>query len=182
MADGQRVAKHALVPRSEPPALHPRSVTGQSLQTLNDLGERAVPVRGNADRELVALARGEAIEPPDEMPFIRLVDRRLVTNPGSIGMPYGRPGGNWALLHNGQVSLRPTKATSTVWSLRSPATLPCQAPIRTMSSVAEVRAGVAGAVQDADDEDDGTLVEGVAIEHCVRESPQSGPSQAGEPV
>lgn len=26
------------------------------------------------------------------MPFIRLVDRRQVINPGSIGMPYGRPG------------------------------------------------------------------------------------------
>lgn len=27
------------------------------------------------------------------MPFVRLVDRRLVLNPGSIGMPYGRAGG-----------------------------------------------------------------------------------------
>jgi len=27
------------------------------------------------------------------MPFVRLVDRRLVVNAGSIGMPYGRPGG-----------------------------------------------------------------------------------------
>lgn len=42
------------------------------------------------------------------MPFIRLVDRRLVVNPGSIGMPYGRPGGAWALLRDGQVSLRHT--------------------------------------------------------------------------
>lgn len=42
------------------------------------------------------------------MPFIRLVDRRLVVNPGSIGMPYGRPGGSWALLTGGQVSLRHT--------------------------------------------------------------------------
>jgi predicted phosphodiesterase len=40
------------------------------------------------------------------MPFIRLVDRRLVINPGSIGMPYGRPGGHWALLKNGDASLR----------------------------------------------------------------------------
>ena len=40
------------------------------------------------------------------MPFTRLVDRRLVVNPGSIGMPYGRPGGHWALLENGDVSLR----------------------------------------------------------------------------
>jgi predicted phosphodiesterase len=40
------------------------------------------------------------------MPFTRLVDRRLVVNPGSIGMPYGRPGGHWALLRNGGVTLR----------------------------------------------------------------------------
>jgi putative phosphoesterase len=40
------------------------------------------------------------------MPFARLVDRRLVVNPGSVGMPYGRPGGHWALLRNGDVSLR----------------------------------------------------------------------------
>ena len=40
------------------------------------------------------------------MPFTRLADRRLVVNPGSIGMPYGRPGGHWALLRNGDVSLR----------------------------------------------------------------------------
>ena len=43
------------------------------------------------------------------MPFTRLVDRRLVVNPGSIGMPYGRPGGHWALLRNGDVSLRRVK-------------------------------------------------------------------------
>jgi predicted phosphodiesterase len=43
------------------------------------------------------------------MPFTRLVDRRLVVNPGSIGMPYGRPGGHWALLRDGGVSLRRTE-------------------------------------------------------------------------
>jgi predicted phosphodiesterase len=155
------------------------------LQALTAVGDRAVLVRGNADRELVALARGEHIEVPDEispwaaaqlgpdqvhllaglphpvvldvdgfgptvfchgtprrddevvlvdtrldrwaevfadlpaeyrtvvcghthMPFVRLVDRRLVVNSGSIGMPYGRPGGSWALLRDGQVSLRHT--------------------------------------------------------------------------
>lgn len=41
------------------------------------------------------------------MPFTRLVDRRWVINPGSIGMPYGRAG-TWALLRGGQVSLRQT--------------------------------------------------------------------------
>lgn len=42
------------------------------------------------------------------MPFVRLVDRRLVINAGSIGMPYGRAGGSWALLRDGGVSLRHT--------------------------------------------------------------------------
>lgn len=42
------------------------------------------------------------------MPFVRLFDTRLIVNPGSIGMPYGRAGGAWALLRDGQVSLRHT--------------------------------------------------------------------------
>ena len=42
------------------------------------------------------------------MPFVRLVNRRLVINPGSVGMPYGWAGGSWALLSEGQVSLRHT--------------------------------------------------------------------------
>ncbi|MGL4964941.1 MAG: metallophosphoesterase family protein [Inquilinus sp.] len=41
------------------------------------------------------------------MPFLRLVNGRLVVNPGSIGMPYGRPGAHWALLDRG-VHLRRT--------------------------------------------------------------------------
>lgn len=152
------------------------------LDRLAALGQRAVLVRGNADRELAAVARDASIEVPDEivpwaaaqlgpghvsmleqlphpvtlelegfgpvvfchgtprddeevvlvdtrlerwaeafaelpeevrtvvcghthMPFVRLVDRRLVINPGSVGMPYGRAGGNWALLRDGAVSL-----------------------------------------------------------------------------
>jgi predicted phosphodiesterase len=39
----------------------------EALQALTALGERGVLVRGNADRELVALARGERIEVPDEI-------------------------------------------------------------------------------------------------------------------
>ena len=41
------------------------------------------------------------------MPFTRLADRRLVVNPGSIGMPYGGPGAYWAALGPG-VHLRRT--------------------------------------------------------------------------
>jgi putative phosphoesterase len=153
------------------------------LDRLVELGSRVVLVRGNADRELVAVARGGASPYPESvwaagqlrpdqvtlldglphpvrvevdgfgtvvcchgtprddeevvlvdtrlerwaealaelaptertvvcghthMPFVRLVDRRLVLNPGSIGMPYGRSGGSWALLRDGQVELRHT--------------------------------------------------------------------------
>jgi len=40
------------------------------------------------------------------MPFARLAHRRMVVNPGSVGMPYGRAGAHWALLRDGDVSLR----------------------------------------------------------------------------
>ncbi len=161
---------------------------GQVLDRLTALGDRVVLVRGNADRELVALARGEALEPPDEvspwaaaqltaehvalladlphpitldvdgfgpvlfchgtprsdeevvlvdsrlqrwaevftglppevmtvvcghthMPFVRLVDRRLVVNPGSIGMPYRRPAGHCCTLARSRCTTR--RSTST---------------------------------------------------------------------
>jgi predicted phosphodiesterase len=42
------------------------------------------------------------------MPFVRLVDRRLVVNPGSVGMPYGGAGAHWAALADGAVTLRTT--------------------------------------------------------------------------
>ncbi|MEH3068123.1 MAG: metallophosphoesterase family protein [Aeromicrobium erythreum] len=38
------------------------------------------------------------------MPFLRLVDRRLVVNPGSVGLPYGHAGASWAVLSGGQVT------------------------------------------------------------------------------
>lgn len=39
------------------------------------------------------------------MPFLRLVDGRLVVNPGSVGLPYGRAGAHWAILSGGVVSM-----------------------------------------------------------------------------
>jgi putative phosphoesterase len=146
----------------------------ETLDVLRALGERAIWIRGNADREL---AMGEADYPvdawaagqlrPDQveqlsalpltvrlgdivfchatprsdtevvlvdspverwaavfaglpadvstvvcghthMPFARLVDRRLVVNPGSVGMPYGGAGAHWAMLEDNAVSLRKT--------------------------------------------------------------------------
>jgi predicted phosphodiesterase len=153
------------------------------LDLLAGLGERAVWVRGNADRELVELARGADVDVPDpivpfaagrlrpeqvaflaalpltatravrglgevlfchatprddaevvlvdspldrwtevlagvpaatgvvvcghtHMPFTRLVDRRLVVNPGSVGMPYGTAGAHWALLGGDSPAVR----------------------------------------------------------------------------
>lgn len=46
------------------------------------------------------------------MPFIRLVDRRWVVNPGSIGMPYGAPAAAWALLSRSGLALRHTALDS----------------------------------------------------------------------
>jgi putative phosphoesterase len=157
----------------------------ETLDVLAALGDRALWVRGNADRELVTLAGGGSTDIPDpiapwaaaqlrpdqlsrlaelplsatvevdglgavlfchatprndeevvlvdssldrwaevlstldggvstvvcghtHMPFARLADRRLVVNPGSVGMPYGGAGGHWALLGDG-VSLRRTR-------------------------------------------------------------------------
>ncbi|MHA3704012.1 metallophosphoesterase family protein [Jatrophihabitans sp. YIM 134969] len=158
---------------------------GAVLDRMLAEGDRLRLVRGNADRELVALRRGQPVDIPDDvtpwaaaqltdahvdllealphplvldvegfgpvvfchgtprrddeivlvdsplsrwadafgtltaeqqtvvcghthMPFVRLVDRRLVVNAGSIGMPYGRAGGSWALLRDGGVALRHT--------------------------------------------------------------------------
>lgn len=39
------------------------------------------------------------------MPFLRLVDGRLVVNPGSVGLPYGRAGAHWMILAGGVVSM-----------------------------------------------------------------------------
>jgi len=157
----------------------------ETLDMLGELGERAVWVRGNADRELVEFRRGTRTEDPDpvtpwaaeqlrgdqvdllaglpltvslqvdglgqvtfchatprddeeivvvdsrlgrwaevfagldasvkavvcghtHMPFMRLADRRIAVNPGSVGMPYGGAGAHWALLGPG-VDLRVTE-------------------------------------------------------------------------
>ena len=39
------------------------------------------------------------------MPFVRLVDGRLIVNPGSVGLPYGRAGAHWAILADGAVTM-----------------------------------------------------------------------------
>lgn len=171
----------------------------ETLDLLTGLGERVVWVRGNADRELVEMARGtysstppDAVSPwaaeqlredqvellaglpttvtigdvlfchatprddeemvlvdspisrwaqvftglPDEvrtvvcghthMPFARQVDRRLVVNAGSVGMPYGAPGPSWALLTEDGVQLRraPLDAAKAAARIESESTYP----------------------------------------------------------
>ena len=39
------------------------------------------------------------------MPFVRLVDGRLIVNPGSVGLPYGRSGAHWSILASGAVTM-----------------------------------------------------------------------------
>jgi predicted phosphodiesterase len=162
----------------------------QVLDRLLALGDRVTWVRGNADRELVELARGQTDDvgdpiapwaagqltadhvdwlarlpypvtldvagfgdvvfchatPRDDeevvvvdsrlerwaevlaglpsevatvvcghthMPFTRLANRRLIINPGSVGMPYGRQGAHWALLAGGAVTMRRTAYDAT---------------------------------------------------------------------
>lgn len=65
--------------------------------------ERWAEVLGGLDADVTTVVLGHT-----HMPFVRLVDRRLCVNPGSVGMPYGRAGGSWALLRDGQVELRHT--------------------------------------------------------------------------
>ncbi|HEX3812969.1 MAG TPA: metallophosphoesterase family protein [Mycobacteriales bacterium] len=43
------------------------------------------------------------------MQFLRLANGRMVVNPGSVGMPYGRIGAHWSLLADGAVTLRRTE-------------------------------------------------------------------------
>ncbi|GII62322.1 phosphoesterase [Sphaerisporangium krabiense] len=62
------------------------------------------------------------------MPFVRLVDRKLVVNPGSVGMPYGTTGAHWALLDGatGAVTLRrtPLDPAATATRLLTESTFP----------------------------------------------------------
>ncbi|MFE0463295.1 metallophosphoesterase family protein [Kitasatospora sp. NPDC058965] len=64
--------------------------------------ERWGEVLGEVDEAVSTVVCGHT-----HMPYTRLAAGRLVVNPGSVGMPYGRPGAHWALLGPG-VQLRST--------------------------------------------------------------------------
>ncbi|MFJ8624929.1 metallophosphoesterase family protein [Kitasatospora sp. NPDC093550] len=55
--------------------------------------ERWAQAFADVDPEVTTVVCGHT-----HMPFTRLAAGRLVVNPGSIGMPFGRPGAHWALL------------------------------------------------------------------------------------
>ncbi|MDF3140723.1 MULTISPECIES: metallophosphoesterase family protein [unclassified Streptomyces] len=70
---------------------------------LADSGaERWAEVFADVDPAVTTVVCGHT-----HMPFTRLAAGRLVVNPGSVGMPYGRIGAHWALLGPG-VELRRT--------------------------------------------------------------------------
>jgi diadenosine tetraphosphatase ApaH/serine/threonine PP2A family protein phosphatase len=64
--------------------------------------DRWEEVLGGLDSDIRTVVCGHT-----HMPFVRLAHGRLVVNPGSVGMPYGRTGAHWALLGPG-VELRTT--------------------------------------------------------------------------
>ena len=70
----------------------------ETLDRLVALGDRAVWIRGNADRELVEFARGERTEMPDEVyEFMRLFPQPVRARPAVeyVPMRYGsRQGGS----------------------------------------------------------------------------------------
>lgn len=58
--------------------------------------DRWIDVLGGIDDNIDTVICGHT-----HMPFTRIADGVLVVNPGSVGMPYGRPGAHWALLGPG---------------------------------------------------------------------------------
>ncbi|MEV0621045.1 metallophosphoesterase family protein [Nonomuraea sp. NPDC050404] len=102
-----------------------RSLPARQVLDLGRLGETLfVHATARSDEEVIlvdsslerwgAVLAGQSAETVvvgnTHMPFVRLVDRVLVVNPGSVGMPYGRYGAHWALLDgdSGAVTLRCT--------------------------------------------------------------------------
>ncbi|OEV03138.1 metallophosphoesterase family protein [Streptomyces oceani] len=76
----------------------------EELVLVDSSVERWAQVLAQVPDEVAAVVCGHT-----HMPYARLTHGRLAVNPGSVGMPYGRPGAHWALLGPGDaVSLRRT--------------------------------------------------------------------------
>lgn len=76
----------------------------EELVLVDSSPDRWAEVLTGLGPEIAAVVCGHT-----HMPYVRLTHGRLVVNPGSVGMPYGRPGAHWALLGPGDaVTLRRT--------------------------------------------------------------------------
>ena len=77
----------------------------EEMVLVDSRPERWAEVLSGVEEEVAAVVCGHT-----HMPYVRLTHGRLAVNPGSVGMPYGRPGAHWALLGPGEaVSLRRTR-------------------------------------------------------------------------
>ena len=93
----------------------PQSLTRclAAIDAQAEVPEEVVVVDSRLDRwtEILAGLPGQVMTVVcghTHMPFTRLAHGRLIVNPGSVGMPYGRAGAHWALLADGAVTLRRT--------------------------------------------------------------------------
>jgi predicted phosphodiesterase len=68
----------------------------EEVVVVDSRPQRWAEVFDGLDPQVVAVVCGHT-----HMPFTRLAQGRLVVNPGSVGMPYGRAGAHWALLGPG---------------------------------------------------------------------------------
>ncbi|QSB06397.1 metallophosphoesterase family protein [Natronoglycomyces albus] len=80
--------------------LHATPRDDEEVVLVDSRPQRWRDVLADLDESVRAVVCGHT-----HMPFMRLVDRRTVVNPGSVGMPYGSTGARWALLGPG-VDLR----------------------------------------------------------------------------
>ena len=75
----------------------------EEIVLVDSSPDRWQEVLADVDPDIRTLVCGHT-----HMPFTRLVDRRVVVNPGSVGMPYGNKAAPWALLGPG-IQLRFTE-------------------------------------------------------------------------
>jgi diadenosine tetraphosphatase ApaH/serine/threonine PP2A family protein phosphatase len=71
----------------------------QEVVVVDSRLERWAEVLAGLPAEVMTVVCGHT-----HIPFTRLAHRRQIVNPGSVGMPYGRPGAHWALLADGAIT------------------------------------------------------------------------------
>lgn len=70
---------------------HATPTSDEDVVLVDTRLERWAEVLAGVEEQTVVLGH-------THMPFVRLAHRRLIINPGSVGMPYGRGGAHWAVL------------------------------------------------------------------------------------